>query len=165
MLTTYLRQSLIFLRWNSFAILKFLKTVYEINWHHLADQVRVTDSEIVNICIKAFALLIFLDVFTWNCSYCNTDSQRTKKAPNAICEQRRHRSVSADPSQPTYRINGYCSVCQRTENTQIRLHRCARWSGPSVFAYEIRAIFHAMMNKQHRLGSGWYAIKSCTNNY
>ena len=43
----------------------------------------------------------------------------------------------------TLRINGYCSICLQTENDQIRLHTCscARSSGPSLFAYGIRACF------------------------
>ena len=38
------------------------------------------------------------------------------------------------------RINEYCSICRRTENVQIRLHGCARSSGPTLFAYGIRAL-------------------------
>ena len=40
---------------------------------------------------------------------------------------------------PTTRINGYCSICRRTENVRIRLHRCARSSWPSLFRYDIKA--------------------------
>ena len=42
--------------------------------------------------------------------------------------------------QSAYRINGYNSICRRTETVQIRLHGCARSSGPSLFAYGIRAV-------------------------
>ena len=45
------------------------------------------------------------------------------------------------PSLPAFRINGYCSVCWRTENAKIRLHGCECWSGPLLFAFDIRAIF------------------------
>ena len=45
------------------------------------------------------------------------------------------------PSLPTYRINGYCSICRQTENAQSRLHWCACWSGRMFFAYGIRAFF------------------------
>ena len=39
------------------------------------------------------------------------------------------------------RINRYCSICRQTEKTHIRLHGCAGWSGPSLFACDIRVIF------------------------
>ena len=45
------------------------------------------------------------------------------------------------PALSIYRINGYCSIYRWTENVQIRLHGCACLSGPSLFAYGIRAIF------------------------
>ena len=38
-----------------------------------------------------------------------------------------------------YRINGYCSICRQTENSQIRLHVYAHSSGLSLFAFGIRA--------------------------
>ena len=47
----------------------------------------------------------------------------------------------SSPSLSAYRINRYCSICQRTENAQIRLHGCACSAGPSLFAYSIMAIF------------------------
>ena len=37
--------------------------------------------------------------------------------------------------------NGYCSICGGTENAQVRLHRYACWSGPSLFPCDIRALF------------------------
>ena len=49
---------------------------------------------------------------------------------------------NADPdgsSLSSYRSNGCCSICQRIKNVQIRLHGCARWSGPSLFPFRIRA--------------------------
>ena len=45
------------------------------------------------------------------------------------------------PSLSAYWINGYCSICQRTENVQIRQHRCVHFSGSPLFAYGIRALF------------------------
>ena len=45
------------------------------------------------------------------------------------------------PSTSAYRINGYCSLCERTDNAQIRLHGWACWSVSSLFAYDIRALF------------------------
>ena len=44
-------------------------------------------------------------------------------------------------SLSAYRINGYCSICQQTENAQMRLHRCVHTTGPSLFAYGIRGLF------------------------
>ena len=38
-------------------------------------------------------------------------------------------------------ISGYCSICQQTENAQIRLHRCARWSRPALSADCLRSLF------------------------
>ena len=38
-------------------------------------------------------------------------------------------------------INGYCSICRRTENVHIRLHRCACWSGPTLSENCIRLFF------------------------
>ena len=40
-----------------------------------------------------------------------------------------------------HRINGWRITCRRTDNVQIRLHGCARSSGPSLFAYGIRAVY------------------------
>ena len=45
------------------------------------------------------------------------------------------------PSVSAYRINRYCSLCRRTENAQIRLHVCAYWSCPSLFANGRKAFF------------------------
>ena len=45
------------------------------------------------------------------------------------------------PALSTYRINRYCSICRRTENVQIRLHRCTCSSGSSLFAHGIRSFF------------------------
>ena len=39
------------------------------------------------------------------------------------------------------RLQNQCSICRRTENTQIKLHGCARWSELSLFAYIIRGLF------------------------
>ena len=47
------------------------------------------------------------------------------------------------PLLTTYRINKYCSVCRRTENVGITLHRCAGWmSGPSLFSQAKRPFSH-----------------------
>ena len=46
------------------------------------------------------------------------------------------------PAMQAYIINGYCSICRRTENVQNRLHGGARPSRSSLFAYGIGAIFH-----------------------
>ena len=48
------------------------------------------------------------------------------------------------PSLSAYRINGYCSICRRTENAQIRWHRCARWSGSTLSAKCIWRPFPAL---------------------
>ena len=45
-----------------------------------------------------------------------------------------------------YRINGYCSICRRTENVLIGLHGCARSSGPALFAYDIK-LFSPVVNQ------------------
>ena len=39
-------------------------------------------------------------------------------------------------SLSAYRINGYCRICRATENAQIGLHWCARWSGPKLFVHQ-----------------------------
>ena len=41
------------------------------------------------------------------------------------------------PLLSAYRINGYCNICRRTENVQIRLYGCV----PLLFAHDIRALF------------------------
>ena len=41
----------------------------------------------------------------------------------------------------TYKLNGYCSICRRTENFQIRLHGYARSSRVSLFKNGTRALF------------------------
>ena len=48
------------------------------------------------------------------------------------------------PSLSTYIINWYCSICQRTENAQIRLHRCACWSGPTFFCKLYKGLFRVL---------------------
>ena len=45
------------------------------------------------------------------------------------------------PSLSAYRINGYCSICRRTENVQIKTARMHSSSEPSLFAYGIRGHF------------------------
>ena len=50
------------------------------------------------------------------------------------------------PSLPAYRINGYCSICRRTENVQIRLHGCACWSGPTLSTNCIGRFFALCIN-------------------
>ena len=37
------------------------------------------------------------------------------------------------PSLPSYRTNGYCDICRRTENVQLKLHGCALSSRPLLF--------------------------------
>ena len=67
--------------------------------------------------------------------------------PYAICGTRRPRSACAFAQadlglrfQLIYiYINGHCRRCRQTENTKIRLHGCACWSGPSLFVYDRRA--------------------------
>ena len=44
-------------------------------------------------------------------------------------------------SLSAHKISRYCSIWRRTENGQIRLHRCARWSGPTLSAKCIRVFF------------------------
>ena len=46
---------------------------------------------------------------------------------------------SSRPPLSAYRINGYGSICRRTESVQISLHGCASSSGPSLFAHGIRS--------------------------
>ena len=53
----------------------------------------------------------------------------------------RIRASWSGPSLSACRINGYCSLCRRPENIQIRLHWCACSSGHSLFAYGTRALF------------------------
>ena len=45
------------------------------------------------------------------------------------------------PSLSAHRISGYCSICRRTENANIRLLRCTRWSGSTLSAQCIRILF------------------------
>ena len=45
------------------------------------------------------------------------------------------------PSLSAYKINGYSSICRIIENGQIRLHGYACCSRPSLFAYDIIALF------------------------
>ena len=45
------------------------------------------------------------------------------------------------PSLFAYRLSWYCSICQQTANAQIRLHRYAYWSGPTLPPNNIRALF------------------------
>ena len=47
----------------------------------------------------------------------------------------------SEPTLSTYRICGYCTICRRTENAQIRLHGCACWSGPTLSANCIKVFF------------------------
>ena len=53
----------------------------------------------------------------------------------------RIRAGWSGPSLSAYRINGYCNIYWQTENVHIRLHGCARSSGPLLFGYGIRAFF------------------------
>ena len=47
-------------------------------------------------------------------------------------------------SLSAYKINGYCSICRRTKNVQIRLYGCTHPSGHSLFTSGIRAFFHVV---------------------
>ena len=52
--------------------------------------------------------------------------------------------ISAGWSGPllsTYETSGFCSISRRTDNAQIRLHRWARWSWPTLSANCIRPLF------------------------
>ena len=70
-----------------------------------------------------------------------------KKSLYEICGQRRPRPACAFAQAekglrcPAYRINGYCSICWRTEMVQITLHGCACLSVLSLFAYGITDFF------------------------
>ena len=70
-----------------------------------------------------------------------------EKGPYVICGQLRpwislHICTGwSGPALSTYRINGYCSMCRRTTNVQIRLHGCACRSRPSLLPYGIKAFF------------------------
>ena len=66
---------------------------------------------------------------------------------NAICGQHRPRSactfMQADLGLHCPLTESVDTVVHvdKTENVQVRLHGCARSSGPSLFAYGIRAFF------------------------
>ena len=64
------------------------------------------------------------------------------KGPYALSGQRMPWSGWSGRLLPVYRMNGYCSICQQTQNVQIRLHGCERPSGPSLFVYDIRVFYH-----------------------
>ena len=53
----------------------------------------------------------------------------------------RIRAGWSEPSLSAYRINGYYNTCRRTANAYSRLHGCACWSGPSLFAYDLFSKF------------------------
>ena len=67
----------------------------------------------------------------------NIYNARTLRTTQALISLR-IRTGWSGPSLSAYRINRYCSICRRTENVQTRLHGCARSSGHSLFAYDIR---------------------------
>ena len=74
------------------------------------------------------------------------------------------------PLLPTYRISGYCRICGRTENVQIRLHAFACASGLSLFAYGIRTYFpicasFMIHNKQKDTLSDQPAYYVCYKDY
>ena len=49
----------------------------------------------------------------------------------------RIRAGRSRPSFSAYSIKRYCSIYWRTENAQIRWHRCVCWAGPSLLAYNM----------------------------
>ena len=52
-----------------------------------------------------------------------------------------HTKLWSGPLLSAYGISGYCSICWWPEKAQNRLHRCARWSGPTLSVNCIRALF------------------------
>ena len=65
-----------------------------------------------------------------------------KKGPYALCGQHRPRSACAfGPLLPAYRINWYFSICPQPENALIRMHKCPRSSGPSLYCLWQKGLF------------------------
>ena len=73
----------------------------------------------------AFPFLILFLTITYG-------AQSTKRALMQFADNAGPDQPAHSPSLSAYRINGYCSTCRRTKNVQIRLHGCARPSGPSL---------------------------------
>ena len=100
-------------------------------------------------CRYKISHFIFASVsVTWKqpVSMRRDDGQCTKRAPSNLQTVQARISLHictgwSGLSLSAYRINGYCSICQWTENTQIRLNGCACWAESSLFAYDISALF------------------------
>ena len=70
-----------------------------------------------------------------------------KKGPYAICGSA-HAIAHTDPGLqlPANSSNGYCSICQRSENVQIRLHGCVPSSIFSLIAWFVSNLRNNLIN-------------------
>ena len=83
----------------------------------------------------------------WFCHEAAHMRHITRKSVFVVCDQLRHKpACSADETSQSLETSAIASrgiilSTQLTTKALIRLHRCAGWSAPLLFAYGIRQVF------------------------